>query len=75
MSEKINAMVIDLSHWDPASGSEWASGSSQPQPRLSSQPQLSGKGVVAVDIAASDGVRVNVSINGLPYARRPRHAD
>ena len=62
---------------------EWASGPSQPQPRVSQQPlprpspqpQLSGKGLVAVDIAASDGVRVNVSINGLPYGRRSRHAD
>jgi lysozyme len=62
---------------------EWASGplpaeprvAQQPQPRLSPQMQSSGKGLVAVDIAASDGVRVNVSINGLPYGRRSRHAD
>ena len=62
---------------------EWASGpslaeprvSQQPQPRISPQPQPSGKGLVAVDIAASDGVRVNVSINGLPYGPRSRHAD
>jgi hypothetical protein len=54
---------------------EWASGSSQPQPGPSTQPQPSGRGVVALDIAASDGVRVNVRINGLPYGRRSRHAD
>jgi lysozyme len=48
---------------------EWASGASPPQPGLSSRLQPSGKSVAAVDVASYDGVRVNVSINGLPSRR------
>jgi lysozyme len=49
---------------------QWASGSTQPQPRPP-RPIIRPK-LVTVDIAAPDGVSVTVTVNGMPVGRSRR---
>jgi lysozyme len=49
---------------------QWASGSAQPMPPPSPRPQP--KPAVTIDVAAPEGVRVRVLVNGVPVGRSSR---